>query len=108
MAGGYGLSLEQIAELTDAEIADIITHQVPSMEIADGKPAWTGGDDSRSILSGSDELDAVELTPEEEVEAFLAAGQSMGLSPQEMEKARAYAEDQLRKHREKHGRSTSN
>lgn len=81
MDGGYGLTLEAIAEMTDAEIADLVAHHV-------GKPNEPGGD--KSFLEGGSGTTAIleltanenetERTPEEQADDFVQIAAQLGLS----------------------------
>ena len=100
LGGGLGVPIADLAESTDAEIVELWGHAV-SPGMSPDSPAWAGGDDPRVVMAGGDAGAATQtpLTPEEEVELFVAAGQTMGLSPEDLAKARAYAEAKLKESR---------
>ena len=106
MEGGYGKTFAEISELTDAEIVEVLCHSPDRPNSSDPRPAWTGGEDNRTVLAGGTDGDETQtpLTPEEEVEQFVLAAQALGMSDEKVAQARAYAEEQLRKYKESHGR----
>jgi len=87
-----------IAELTDAEIADLIGHEPPSVKNDGGEKSFLeGGTGTTASVTLEVDENAPELTPEEEADEFVSMAAQLGLS---QEQARTIADKKLQEYRD--------